>query len=677
MSNAVTDLHGWSVEAEHFLAAILESVAQPIWVVDPDGVIRFANPAAVTALGYDTADELLGCPSHETIHHTRPDGTDFPAAECPMLLPRITGERVSRDLDWFFRRDGSGFPVSYVSVPIALNEGRGAVVAFTPREREATLAEERAALLRIATLVAGGAAAQDVLAAVAREIGELLDLPAVEMSRLDPGGASSVVVGAWGRIPHPFQVGTRWRLEGPTVSNEVLRTGRTARVDDYEALDGEMAAAVRGAGVHSAVGVPIIVEGELWGVLATGALAGESLPDDIEERLEEFTRLLVAAISNTQAREELDRVINEQSALRRIATLVAQDADPRTIFDAVCVETGRIFDASTVNLARFSDEGLNVTMAGWSHRGVHIPTGSVLPLEGESINKLVRETRAPGRYDTYEQAAGPLAARLRELGVRSEVGAPVLVDGRVWGALIAGTDEPEPLPVGIELRLAGFAELIATAVSNAAKRTELLASRARIVAAQYEQRRNVVRDLHDGAQQRLVNAVIQLQLAAGRDDLSPETSTLVHAALEHAEGAIDELRELAHGIHPSVLTHYGLSAAVESLGERSQLPVQVRIPEERFAPAIESAAYFVVAEALTNAVKYANAHVVRVSAERKGDALMLEVEDDGDGGAVDKPGGGLAGLHDRVSALDGRLTLRSERGQGTRLHIELPLEAQP
>ena len=449
MSNAVTDLHGWSVEAEHFLAAILESVAQPIWVVDPEGVIRFANPAAVAALGYDTADELLGCPSHETIHHSRPDGTDFPAADCPMLLPRITGERVARDLDWFFRRDGSGFPVSYVSVPIALDEGRGAVVAFTPREREATLAEERAALLRVATLVAGGAAAHDVLAAVAREIGELLDLPAVEMSRLDPGGASSVVVGAWGRIPHPFQVGTRWRLEGPTVSNEVLRTGRTARVDDYEALDSEMAAAVRSAGVHSAVGVPIVVEGELWGVLATGALVGESLPDDIEERLEEFTRLLAAAISNTQAREELDRVINEQSALRRIATLVAQDADPGTIFDAVCVETGRIFEASTVNLARFTDDGLNVTMAGWSHRGVHIPTGSVLPLEGESINNLVRETRAPGRYDTYERATGPLAARLRELGVRSEVGAPVLVDGRVWGALIVGTDDPEPLPVGV------------------------------------------------------------------------------------------------------------------------------------------------------------------------------------------------------------------------------------
>jgi PAS domain S-box-containing protein len=672
MTSAVTDLHGWSVEAEHFLAAILESVAQPIWVVDPDGIIRFANPAAVDALGYERADELLGRPSHETIHHSHSDGTHFPAAECPMLLPRRTGERVARDRDWFFRRDGTGFPVSYVSVPITLREGRGAVVAFTPREREATLAEERAALLRIATLVAGGAASHDVLTAVAREVGELLDLPVVEMSRLEPDGASAVVVGAWGRIDHPFQVGTRWRLDGPTVSGEVLRSGRATRIQDYTSIQGEIAAAVRTSGIRSGVGVPIIVEGRLWGVMATGALAGESLPEHVEERLEEFTRLLAAAISNTQAREELDRVVDEQSALRRIATLVAQDAEPSNIFAAVCAETGRIFNVSTVNLAQFSEDGFNVTVAGWSQREVHVPTGTVLSLEGDSINNLVRETRAPGRFDTYADAAGPLAARLRELGIRSEVGAPVLVDGQVWGALIAGTDEPEPLPVGIEARLAVFAELIATAVSNAAKRTELLASRARIVAAQDEQRRQVVRDLHDGAQQRLVNAVIQLQLTVSRSDLTPATRELVGAALEHAEAAIEELRELAHGIHPSVLTHYGLAAAVEALAQRSPLPVRVRIAEERFPPAVESTAYFIVAEALTNTLKHARATGATVSGERRNGALVLDVEDDGAGGAIDK-GGGLAGLRDRVSAVDGRLTVHSEPGRGTCVRAELPL----
>jgi signal transduction histidine kinase len=243
----------------------------------------------------------------------------------------------------------------------------------------------------------------------------------------------------------------------------------------------------------------------------------------------------------------------------------------------------------------------------------------------------------------------------------------------VWGALIAGTDEPDPLPVGIEARLAVFAELIATAVSNAAKRTALLASRARIVSAQDEQRRRVVRDLHDGAQQRLVNAVIQLQLAASRRDLTPATRELVDAALEHAEAAIEELRELAHGIHPSVLTHYGLAAAVEALAERSRLPVRVQIPEERFPPAIESTAYFIVAEALTNTLKHAHATVATVSATRLDGALVIDVEDDGTGGAVDK-GSGLAGLRDRVSAVAGQLTVRSKPGQGTCVRAELPLE---
>jgi PAS domain S-box-containing protein len=179
VSDPLTDLGGWKVGAEDFLAAVLQTTAQPIWVVDADGLIRFANPAAIGALGYDSADELFGLPSHETIHHSHPDGTPYPAVECPMLLPRTTGEEVSRDIDWFFRRDGSSFPVSYVSVPLDVPEGRGAVVAFTDitdrlraerelRERDAVLAEEQAALRRVAAVVAGGAGSADVFAAVTK-----------------------------------------------------------------------------------------------------------------------------------------------------------------------------------------------------------------------------------------------------------------------------------------------------------------------------------------------------------------------------------------------------------------------------------------------------------------------------------------------------------------------------
>jgi len=285
----------------------------------------------------------------------------------------------------------------------------------------------------------------------------------------------------------------------------------------------------------------------------------------------------------------------------------------------------------------------------------------------------VRTTAAPGRFNSYEHATGPLAARLRELGIRSEVGAPVVVEGRVWGALIAGTDEPEPLPAGIELRLAKFAELIATAVSNATSRAELVASRARIVQAADEQRRRVVRDLHDGAQQRLVNAMIGLQLANARDDLPAEARGLVASALEHASAAIDELRELAQGIHPTILTHHGLAAAVEALADRAPLPVEVAIPSDRYPATVESAAYFVAAEALTNVAKYAKASGARVSARHEDGRLRLTVEDDGIGGAVARPGGGLAGLGDRVTALEGHLTVESPSGGGTVVRAAIPV----
>ena len=249
----------------------------------------------------------------------------------------------------------------------------------------------------------------------------------------------------------------------------------------------------------------------------------------------------------------------------------------------------------------------------------------------------------------------------------------MVVEGRVWGALIAGTDEEQPLPAGTEHRLARFAELIATAISNATARAELVASRARIVEAADEQRRRVVRDLHDGAQQRLVQAVMTLQQAQARTDMPPELRPLVDDGVTLTRAAIDELRELAHGIHPAILTHHGLAAAVEGLAERAPLPVDVDIAEERHPAAVESAAYFVAAEALTNVAKYAHAATARVTAARVGGDLVLAVEDDGVGGATPAPGSGLAGLADRVTAMDGMLAVDSPPGGGTRVRATIPL----
>jgi PAS domain S-box-containing protein len=845
LTDSVTVLGGLGVGAEDFLSAVLRTIAQPVWVVDAEGLIRFANPAAIAALGYGSPEDLIGRNSHETIHYRRPDGTPYPASECPMLLPRTTGATVVRELDWFFRRDGSMFPVSYTSVPIEIARGRGAVVAFNDiesrlraeqelRERDIRLAQEQSSLRRLAALVAGGADSVEVFGTVAKEVAQVLDLPLVEMSRYEADGTITVI-GAWSRstlssqadtrwrlasralaalvaktggpiriddlanlpedgvdaaddtdircragapivvdgkvwglmatgaagpeplapdvedrlagftelvatailttqarqdlrrladeqaalrrvatvvaqgattedvfaaiarevaqaldLPlvemcryesdgtatvigatgaHPFQPGTNWPLDGPSLTAQVRRTERPARIDDYAEVSGKIGDAAREAGVHTGVGAPVVVDGRVWGVVSAGGGASVRLPPDAETRLSQFTELLATAIANTQAREELHRLADEQSALRRLATLVATGAQPAVVFDAVCQETGRLFEVSSVNLAHFTSDGLNLTMAGWSVHDVHLPTGTLLPLEGDSINVLVRDTAAPGRFDSYEGASGELAALLRKRGVASEVGAPVVVDGRVWGALIAGADDPEPLPAGLEQRLSSFAELVATAISNASTQTELVASRTRIVEAADEQRRQVVRDLHDGAQQRLVEAVMTLQLAQARG----ERTTLVAEGIEHVRAAIAELRELARGIHPSILTHRGLAAAVEALTQRMPLPVAVEITDDRYPPSVESAAYFVVAEALTNVAKYANAGTARVTARSVGGCLVLLIEDDGVGGAQPSAGSGLSGLHDRVAALNGTLIVDSPAARGTRIRVEIPL----
>jgi signal transduction histidine kinase len=532
------------------------------------------------------------------------------------------------------------------------------------------LADGQAALRRVATLVARGASPVEVFAAVAGETAELLELPLVEMCRYD-ADEMATVIGAAGE--HPFQVGTTWPLDGDSLGGLVWRTGRPARIDDYARVAGTIADAARNAGVHAGVGAPIVVDGRLWGVVSAGGGDRVPLAHDAETRLSAFTELVAMAISNIQARQDLHRLADEQAALRRVATLLAQGAESRLVFDAVCKETGRLLDATTVNLAHFSADGFNVTIAGWSLRNVHVPTGTRLPLDGDSINALVRETAAPGRFDSYENASGDLVAMLRRLGIRSEVGAPVVVEGGVWGALIAGTDEAQPLAPGTELRLASFAELIATAVSNATMRSEVLASRARIVEAADEQRRRVVRDLHDGAQQRLVHTIMTLQLAQTRRGLEPGVAGLIDESLQSARSGIEELRELARGLHPAILTDRGLGAAVESLADRAPLPVEIDIPHGRYPPSVESAAYFVVAEALTNVTEYAEANLARVGAVEADGRLCLTIEDDGIGGAQASPGSGLAGLRDRVAALDGALTVDSPVGGGTRVRAEIPL----
>jgi PAS domain S-box-containing protein len=1011
-------LDNLDVSAEDFLAAVLETAAQPVWVVDADGLIRFANPAAVAALGYDRADELLGLRGHDKIHHRRPDGTPRPATDCPLLLPRTTGETVTVELDWFVRRDGSMFPVSYVSAPLEMPDGRGAVVAFTDiedrmraerdlRERDARLGAQQASLRRVATLVAGGAASADVFAAIAREVGRVIDLPLVALWRYEPDGTATVI-GAWSDHPHPFRAGTRWPLDGPTICAQVLKTGRPARIDDFAGLPGTIAQAARETGIRSCAGAPIIVDGDVWGAMSADSTDGAPLPDHIEDRIAEFTELVAAAISNTASREQLVRLADEQAALRRVATLVARGVQPPDLFAAVAREVGLLVGGDTAHVGRYEEGAANL-VASWSPTGEHVPLGTLVPIDGENVASLVLRTGQPARMNSYEHASGPIAAMARELGIRSSVGAPIIVDGRRWGmtivsskddhpfpvdterrvaaftelaataisntearkevgrlaeeqaalrrvatlvaqdvpprelfaavtaevgallradlagmiryeadgtvtpvatwaaagehpavpdrwptekgdpaTLVAETRRParietwddvpgpiaafirelgitssvggpilvdgrlwgalavhsklsEPLPadtesrlenfaelvatamsnaqaraevsrladeqaalrrvamlvaresspqevfaavaaevgrllpvedtamlryeddgtatvvatggdrahtlavgtrvtvegenvtalvqrtgrparfddygtatgqIGAQLRAAGtgsavgfpivvdgrlwgvmvaaqgaaeplpaatesdvakFTELIATAISNVQARSDLAASRARIAAAADEERRRVVRDLHDGAQQRLVHTTVTLQLA--HEALEPEqqpASELVSEALDQAQRATAELRELAQGILPTILTRGGLRAAVEALASRTPVPVEITVSVDRLPAPVEATAYFVVAEALTNVAKHAQATGATVTARVEDGTLRIEVRDDGVGG-VRLDGSGVLGLADRLAALDGQLRIDSPAGGGTLVAADIPI----
>jgi signal transduction histidine kinase len=338
-----------------------------------------------------------------------------------------------------------------------------------------------------------------------------------------------------------------------------------------------------------------------------------------------------------------------------------------------------LLPAEYAHVGRYEPDGTLVVVGAWDDRaGEHIVVGSRRRVWGKNLVTSVFEAGRSARMDDYAEASGPLGIGARERGVRSAVGTPIMVEGRVWGVAVAGSLGAQPLPEDAEARLGSFTDLVATAIANAESRAALAASRVRIVAAGDESRRRIQRDLHDGAQQRLVQAVILLKLAqqAVLSDDHTHTDTLVTEALSHAEQAHFELRELAHGILPAALTRGGLRAGVASLVSRVSLPVSVDVSVNRVPAGVEATAYFVISEALTNAVKHARADRAAVLARFERGELRVEVRDDGVGGARGGDGTGLGGLQDRVSALDGRFVLESPPGGGTRVSAFLPISDQ-
>jgi signal transduction histidine kinase len=544
------------------------------------------------------------------------------------------------------------------------------------REETERLAGEEAALCRVATLMAKAAAMEEIFAAVAGEVARLSGADIAVVLRYETADTATVL-GCWSGSGVPAVIGRRLTVAGEGVAVSVLRTGQAARAARLAGPPGSVADWLRRAGMRAGLGTPVTVDGRLWGVVITATARPGRLDPEAGHRLALFAELAATAIANAQARAELRAIAAEQAALRRVATLVARSAPPGAVFAAVAAEAGQVMPEADCTMVGRYDPDRTVEMAGgWSRAGGHTLTGRRAALGGQNVSTLVFQTGQPARVDDLADGDDAITVAARRLGTRSAAGAPISVEGRLWGVMIAASARENTLPPGTEHRLAAFTELIATAIASAQAQAELTASRARIVAAADETRRRIERDLHDGAQQRLV--CLALQVRAAQATVPPGLERL-QAELDRVAaglaGTFDELREYARGIHPAILADGGLAPALSTLARRSPLPVTLDVrAHQRLPERVEVTAYYVVSEALANAAKHAAASAVHVTidVDAAGDVVRLAVRDDGGGGADPARGSGLAGLKDRVEAIGGTLSMRSRPGEGTTLLAELP-----
>jgi signal transduction histidine kinase len=647
-------------EASEIVGGFTEGDREPFplgsrWPQDIPGVM-----ATVRETGRPARVEDYACVPGETAAAARAAGLRSAVAS-----PIVVGRRLWGAIVVFSLRD-ERFPADtearladfteLVATAIANAESRGAL---------ATLADEQAALSRVATLVASGTGPDQLFAAVADEVHALLGADTSAVVRFEDDG-TAVTVGAHAAAK---ATGEPYEIRPHGVVACVRETRRAARFDSDDPAAADMRENVREAGVRSAVANPIVVEGELWGVVVVASRS--SLPPATEARLASFTELVAIAIANAESRDALARLADEQAALRRVATLVARGASARDLVDAVAEEVGRRFPVGTVTIGRFEPDETVTTVASWSSTDVAFPRGKRWPTRGANVAWMVLQTGRAARIDDFSAATDPIGVAAREAGYRSAVGSPIVVEGHLYG-LITATSTEGALPPGTEARLASFTELVATAIANAKSSAELTASRRRIVAAADEARRRIERDLHDGIQQRLIALTFRARaMARSAPDELPGLATQLAEGMKDAS---DELREVSRGIHPTILTEAGLGPALRALARRSEIPIGVAVGlDERLPAEVETAAYYIASEALTNVAKHAQASTVELSATHDDRVLTLEIRDDGIGGVDASRGSGILGLTDRIEALDGSISISSPPRGGTKLRVQLPI----
>ena len=530
-----------------------------------------------------------------------------------------------------------------------------------------SLVDEQTALRRVATLVASGASDDALISAVTSEIARLFG--AQRASAMRWHGDTLHVIGDWNDGDPTTLAGRVFAFAGDTLSVRVVKSGAPARVESEHDLETDGARSLwRELGIHASIGAPIIVDGRVWGgITASRTKLDDHFPPGAEQSLGDFAALVAQAIANSEARREVAALAEEQAALRRVATLVAAGRPQEEVLEAATREAGEIFGAQTVYFVRW--EGVQdevVVEGGWGDESAApLPPNTTYHPTSGGPTLSVLETGFACRGDE----------RSPELGARCSIAAPVIITGTLLGALLALRPTGNPFPAGAEIRLRSFGDLLAQSIANEQAQEEMRASRARIVQAADEARRKLERNLHDGAQQRLVSVSLTLRIASAKlPDAPEEALAVIVAATEELTLAIDELRELARGIHPSTLTDQGLGPALEVLAGRAPFPVFVANQvQERLPAPVEAAAYYVVAESLTNVAKYAQASKVDVRLSRHDDVAHVEVVDDGVGGADLSAGSGLRGLSDRVEALGGSFGVEGQPAAGTRVWAKIPV----
>jgi PAS domain S-box-containing protein len=685
-------------EQQALVEALAETSHSLVCIFDREGRIVGFNHVCEEATGY-TAAEVLGRDARELV--IPPEDrelfdeflrevwqTRLPSPQLGQWLTRDGGRRI---VAWANRPllgpDGQALYLVTAGLDVTEREEMIARLERTQEELHRSLAEQ-SALRRVATLVASGGAPEAVFDAVSEEAARVVGADVAAVTRFD--GDDGLVVGEYAAPGAPtLGKGSLFPLGGDGSLSRVRAGAPSARIDDYAGVTGDVLEVVRSQGLVSTVATAIGVGGETWGGLIVGSSRAAPLPPDAEERLVEFGRLCSLAIASADSLQqlltsreqlaqaaalersrsaELQRLLAEQAALRRVATLVAGDVS-EGVARAVGSESGAV--------ARYDHVAETATIVGrWDdarYRGV--PLGTTVSVHAPGVMGQVFHTRQPARIDDYSHVPGNPAEDLRRHGIHSVVAAPVVVGNRLWGALAVGTASSARMPDGTEERLERFANLTAIAVSSAQAWEELLESRARVVQAADDERRRLGRNLHDGAQQRLVTVLTFLRIAESRFDSDPaKARDLLAQSIEEIVNANQDLRELARGLHPVALSERGLDAALRTLTRNASIDVELDVCDERLPEPIEAAMYYVAAEALANAGKYAGAECVWITVNCANGHARLEVRDDGVGGADPLKGTGLRGLIDRVEALRGQLEIDTSARGGTTIRARFPLD---